>query len=782
MRDLIEQFAIHYVSDLEKQLDSGNGQRSIQNPVLFLFVGDKSLEALRAVCAINERKWQNSQGVLYVHAYAKETWEHPLVLGCKLPEPDANKQTMRASMHERFLQDESAELELNKVMKMASVRVAEMGKLFTSFQQVNIAVVTRADDPANVLLPELTLLLKSYLAELFKNVSIDLYVLLPEKQSGDGFGFSAASGVSFLEELNSYQRSDYHFQADLMVTEDRVKLPVEHANAPLFSLAYLLSDKNEQGMFLDSGMQENHELISNLVLLNNKGVETQFNENNEGYNKLQFIRSITAESGKTTFASAGLSKVKRPTHAIALTVLAAVFDRFREQLKEGDVPDKTKAREKLGLTSHDLQRKCKSVLPDEGMLDEMAGLMTSGMSYSQLAGMTLREAEQALFVGSSQTFFETNFTLVARKRLEGLQMKESLARLIQQEIIGDERYGLYAAFQLTSGGNNGVSLLGELRTGIKETMRQLEQVKTELEAIHQQRVDRQEIRVGGFFAKDKERVRTFVRHLFSLVYGKKVEILEWEMTLRLLLDCERQLEEIHRQIRAQVEQLEEFQKQLREIAHESIREASDYLGKNIDEYYQSVVRETIRSLEAQRGTRFYLDPRYIGNISLLLHNGIAGLIERLCEFCRTEILTRQPFALSFEAELLARANVAAAYENRTVLTKEDLFKDLSFALEERAAVHIEVFHFTQKHRYEEKYLFADITNDFVQYVLRLDEAARTYKQGCIHEERKSGIEKMNLMGGFGMEDLMYYRNNKKYHSSYEENGFVFHRQGKDVSS
>lgn len=83
MRDLINEFATQYVADLQRQLDSGYGQRSLQNPVLFLFIGDKSVEALRAVCASNERDWQNSRGVLYMHAYQEKTWEHPQVLGCR---------------------------------------------------------------------------------------------------------------------------------------------------------------------------------------------------------------------------------------------------------------------------------------------------------------------------------------------------------------------------------------------------------------------------------------------------------------------------------------------------------------------------------------------------------------------------------------------------------------------------------------------------------------------------------------------------------------------------
>lgn len=782
MKDLIEQFAGAYTAELEGQLDGGNGQRSIQNPVLFLFIGDKSVESLRTVCGIHAAKWQNSQGVLYVHAYHEETWEHPQVFPCRLPKREFRKQTLRAEMYEEFWQDESQVMEINRLMRQVSIRVAETGKQFPSFQQVNIAVVTRADDPANVLLPELTLLLKSYLQEMFKTVSADLYVLLPEKGGGEGFGFSSALGVQFLEELDRYQRGDYRYQADLIVTEDGIRLPVQHSYGPLFSLAYLLSDKTEQGLFLEGGLSENDELISNLVLLNNKEAELAFREHSESYNKLQFMRSISLESGRAAFASAGLSKVKRPTRAIALTVLAAVFDRYLERLKEGDSLPKTKAREMLGLTAFDVQKAIGNVLEGEDALAEMQGLMTSGVSYRELCSMNLREAELALFDGTSQSFFESRIEKQAHEKLDSVLARGSLETLLLQEVMEQDRHGIYAAYELTSEQSTGASLLGELRTGIKETQRQLEQAKAELEELCQQRVDQQELRVGGFFTRDKERVRTLVRHLLSNVYGKKLEVLEWELTLRLLQDYERQTIELHKRIGEQIAQLQELQTQLRSIARKSVQDAADYLGKNMDEYYETVVAETFRAQETQRGDGFYLDPRHLGNSSLLYLHGTRGLVERLCAFCRTEILSRSPFAMSFEAELLARANVAAAYENRTVLTKEELFSDLSAVMEERAAVHIEVFHFLQKHRYEEKHWFADVDNDFVQYVLREEKGARTYKQGCIHEARKSGIEKLNLMGGFGLEDLMYYRNNKKYHSSYVESGYVFHRQGKEELS
>lgn len=44
----------------------------------------------------------------------------------------------------------------------------------------------------------------------------------------------------------------------------------------------------------------------------------------------------------------------------------------------------------------------------------------------------------------------------------------------------------------------------------------------------------------------------------------------------------------------------------------------------------------------------------------------------------------------------------------------------------------------------------------------------------MHEKRSSGVEKLNLMGGFHLEDLMYYRNGKAYYETYVQNGYEFH--------
>ncbi|MNE73191.1 hypothetical protein D3C80_1691880 [compost metagenome] len=71
-------------------------------------------------------------------------------------------------------------------------------------------------------------------------------------------------------------------------------------------------------------------------------------------------------------------------------------------------------------------------------------------------------------------------------------------------------------------------------------------------------------------------------------------------------------------------------------------------------------------------------------------------------------------------------------------------------------------------------MFGDYTSEFVQHIFRADESSRIYKLGCVHEKRSSGVEKLNLMGGFHLEDLMYYVNGKVYYETYLQNGYEFH--------
>ena len=163
----------------------------------------------------------------------------------------------------------------------------------------------------------------------------------------------------------------------------------------------------------------------------------------------------------------------------------------------------------------------------------------------------------------------------------------------------------------------------------------------------------------------------------------------------------------------------------------------------------------------------------------LLSKGAEALTKRLIAVCGRELLETAPFAHAFEEELLRRANVAAAYDNRQVLTKEELFKRLYRSLEEDAVANVRLFDYTQEHRHEEKYFFGDGGSEFLRYADSVDETTRIYRLGIVHEERRSGVEKLNLMGGFHLEDLLFYRNGKVYYETYIQNGYSLHGTGED---
>ncbi|NGZ78032.1 hypothetical protein [Saccharibacillus alkalitolerans] len=154
--------------------------------------------------------------------------------------------------------------------------------------------------------------------------------------------------------------------------------------------------------------------------------------------------------------------------------------------------------------------------------------------------------------------------------------------------------------------------------------------------------------------------------------------------------------------------------------------------------------------------------------------GERRLLARLAELCGRELLGAEPLVQTYEEELLRRANVAVEYENRETMTKEDLFRILYRKLEERAAINLRLFDYTQEHRHEEKYFFGDANGEFMRYALNEEETSRIYRVGYVHERRSDGVEKLNLMGGFHIEDLMYYRNGRVYYDAYVKAGYQFH--------
>jgi len=166
LREQLQKFAEDFSNQLEMITHKDSEQRSVNHPVVFLFLGDLVSDALKSIITINKEKWHNSSGVVYFHAYQTETVTHENVLTVKLPVADFDRMHKRKQLSEDFYKDDQFLIELNKTFRRLTSKIAEYGKVYSSLRKMNLCVVTSVDDPANILIQELTLLLKSILQDL----------------------------------------------------------------------------------------------------------------------------------------------------------------------------------------------------------------------------------------------------------------------------------------------------------------------------------------------------------------------------------------------------------------------------------------------------------------------------------------------------------------------------------------------------------------------------------------------------------------------------------------
>ncbi|PAF29913.1 transcription initiation factor TFIID [Paenibacillus sp. 7516] len=791
-RDL-EKYAAQYAAEQERQGSLGDGRSSIHYPALFLFVGDLVEPAMAAVREINQLKWDNGEGVVYLQIGSegredqgkrehRDSLEDGQVTRHILPlsteQAGRPSKTMRKDVHRSFHDSEQALFGLNRTLRRVSNRIAEYGRLYSSFDRIYVTVVTRADDPLNVLLPELTKLTETILAQSFKSVQTDLHVLVSEMEQVDSFGYASAAGLAFLRELDYMQALDYTFSGNLLVTEDGISIPVVHPSSPLFDLVYILSDKNERGTGVTGGWIENAEIICRISLLKNRkqdpdalGAVASTGANT--YNNTSFKNNIRTTSDQHGYASAGFAEIRRPNQPIALAVLYHLYRYLLGLMRQE--PDWS-MKDKLaffGLDASSVEHKVEGLLHEQDLVGGMSGIMTHNVSFSDLKPLSLREAERALFGQGAEAYFRDNMVRPAEERLRQRSSQGSLLRRAEQSRTEYPEIGYFqwASWSDSSPGSVREALLGLIR----DKSVQLDSARALLEQRQQEQVEDQPIKRALF--RDKQNVRNLIDCLLERVYVPKTELLRLENELQLLRIYDSEMEQLHNFSRDVTTALEALERTLREAAEERIAAADEYIGQNVMEYYGKVTEALIADLEAKRGRDVWFEERYMGDINRLAAEGNERLLQRLMEVCHTLLLTAAPLRVPFEEELLQRANVTITYGDKNVLTRDDLFRRLYRTLEDQAVVRIRVFDYTQEHRYEEKYFFGDHHSAFMDYAAHAEETSRIYKLGVVYEERSSGVEKLNLMGGFHLEDLMVYRNGKVYYDSYTENGYELHPAG-----
>ncbi|CAM4107032.1 transcription initiation factor TFIID [Saccharibacillus endophyticus] len=848
MNELLEQFAAAYAAREEELPGFAEGRSGLHYPAAFLFIGDRAAEAAVSLTELNARKYDNAAGIAYFHVATNGLSEdaldrHPQAVRFRwdaFGSRSTEENTLRRDTHRAFVHSQADHLyELNRDLRRSSRMLSESGRLFASFDRLHLSVVVHADDVMNVLTPEISLLAGAVFGQSFKSVQTDLYVLVSDQEQSDSFGYSSSVGVSFLRELDLMQRPEYAFSAPLQVTENRLKIDVNHAPSPLFDLVYILSDKNERGIAAPGGLRGAYEIICHAHLLKNRRRDagtaasiagTADEQPLEGlktgagqYNNSAFKSGLSGESGRRGLASGGFARVTRPDRSIALAVLYQFARGLNRRMR--DIPDTPAAEQlaKLELDRVHMRGRAERLAPDEGKLEDMNGIMSSSVSYSSIRRMSLAEAEETLFGKAAESFFRGNFEGEAQRYLGEADIGRGLREYASRAAAEDARHGLYRIAAWSDPSESAQAAPSALLERMREAMLERDGAREELDALYGGIVEDQPFKKA--LLRDSQNVRNFVRYFFEQVYGLKLRILRLDMEIEMYRRYEDALVELHSQYKATIRRVEQLEERLRRAAEYSARSADDYIGQNLMPYYERVVDAVMRDAEDRRGRDYYFEERRLGDLAALvserpedaygtgggsagsgsgsggapgasglpapsygrgilsgiseaglsaMHAGERRLLQRLQELCVREILGAEPLAQTYEQELLRRANVAVEYENRETMTKEDLFRILYRKLEERASITLRLFDYTQEHRHEEKYFFGDGNGEFMRYALNEEETSRIYRVGYVHERRSDGVEKLNLMGGFHIEDLMYYRNGRVYYDAYVKAGYLFH--------
>ncbi|SEU01689.1 transcription initiation factor TFIID [Paenibacillus sp. NFR01] len=819
-------YAESYAAQEEAQRRKGDGRSSIHYPALFLFIGDKTASAIGPVLDSCERKWDNAAGVMALHAASRPAGRRSgsaneraagreaaelgdgiqgyigsglsqagtgaaygstrdedvragkeRVLFAALPDTAGRDPlTVRRDVYEAFREDSRYLAGLNRALRQLAASIADYGRLYSSFDVIHLSIITRVDDPLNVLLPQITLLARAVLAQSFKSVQSDLYALINEREQGEQFGYSSSVGLAFLRELEGMQQPDYTLHAPLLVTEDGLSIPVNHGPAALFDLVYVLSDKNERGMTSPHGMDDNYEIIAHISLLKNRvRPSADFASGHGGYNNMIFKSGIRGGTGRQGCASAGFAAVRRPNRQIALAVLYHAARHLTGELRAPSPLSQRERQALLGVSPEALRERAAGFLPDAAGLAEMTGLMSRGRpSLAELKRLSLREAEEVLFGSGGEAYFRRGFEDEAAAKLAAYHPEREWAKVLAAREQGHPPLTFYQLAEWTAEqGEAGGTVLNALHQHMAGLRAGLATARLELEQLYADSVERQPFTRVPLL--EKRTVRNLIHYLFERVYGRKYDLLRLETELALCRSCAEALERLHAESTAQIKAMDVLVEELRQLALDSIGRGGETVDQNIMEYYAVITEGVIQEIEARKGPGALFGDRYLGSLPGLLRSGGAdAVLERLIDVCRRELLAADIFDLPFEEELLRRANVAAAYDNQGVVSKEELFKRLYLRLEEGALINVRLFEYTQEHRHEEKYFFGDSGSEFLRYASGVDETTRIYRLGVVHEERRSGAEKLNLMGGFHLEDLLYYRNAKVYYETYVANGYRLH--------
>lgn len=739
-----------------------------KSPVLFVVLGNTLKESISTIKQTLDRKLMNAKGAVYFYIGSDDYVEEENVISLSLPFACVEPKIYRSTLNKQLVQDLKGLTLLNEKVLKIKTTVLEQGKIFNGWEHIYISIITAASDPINVLLPEVTVLLQKKLGEDFKQVFTDLFVIVEETTDKE-IALKQAMTMSFFKEVEHYQNKDYVYSKPIELLPGNIKVNLTHEKA-LFNLVYILTDKQENGQKIREAKKQHYETIAYINLLKNryqKNIEDI--EAKEQYNNALFINNIgIGEQYK--YACATLAKVKKPEIGIYMTVAYYLYKAYKDELAYRGTDELQALLDTIGLSEGKLNHFVCSILPSKGKLEDIHSLMSRTNAFKELKNVSFKDAEVLLYDKACQVFFEINFTQVGEKEVKNEAAREALKNQLVENVINHPDYGPYAIREL-------FKEQGSLKIeGIKEQILFKEQqLALQVKEAEQLLVGH---KIGSAWSLfDKKYLRDVKDYLINEIYSLKYKLLGERLKIKQIERLKDLLEELYEEIKGDIIALDAIGEKIKHLIEESERFEEAYLVQNVSEYYEKVVAIKLDYLQKTKGKAFFHEEKFMGGMLYLLKQDEVSFFTRLCEIEEKYILTDEGlFGISFEEELLERANIATTYENEEVVAKSDLYKMLYESLEENSKPCVYLDTTTVTNRYEEKYFFGDRTSEFIAYAYERDKTSRSYKIGCINDKKKSGVEKIQLMGGFEIEDLVLTRVAKRYYEVYLKEGYKFHEE------
>lgn len=761
LRDEIFQKADHFAMKYDEDALKSNGIR-MKAPMLFVLLGDKVEDGRVEIKKAVERSMSNSEGIIYLSIGSSKggpcSKDESFHIQLDMKNED------RGALSKKVEDDTFLKVLNEEVTKLAGC-ILEKNKVFSYWEQIHVSVITAASDKANVLLSDIVVLIKSKLEQSFKQVFTDLFVIL-EESGEDAIPLNKALSYSLFKELEVCEDSEFHYAKAIELLDEDMKLTTEY-RGPLFHLVYLLSDKKENGQMVDEARKAHYESIVAVNLLKNREQKAlELEEAREQYNYNTFMNNIR-ESMENRYCTARLAKVRKPGQGIYLTVAYHLFKAYEKALGyEGH--DYKALLDQIRLSERQIDSLVGEFMPSEEAIGEIRSLISNGIGFKELKNATFGEAESMIYGTLARDFFEANFTKVANRKIADYIASGQFKKKLINEVVRHPDYGPFALGELLKSES-----YGELERQKDKYSYQMKQYEIQLQEKENKLVG--ECIGGGLGIFEKKNVQKVKEYLIEEVYLARYQYEMESLKLKLIESLQEEIENFYKILKEELMKLERVENFFLEMIQEANRYEEEYLVQNVNEYYEKVVTERLEALKKAKGEHFLQEDKYMGTCDLILNESEKSIIHKVCHIAEEEFLKEEKyFNISFEDELLARANMLVEYEETDVAAKSELYELLYESLEENSKPCVHLDTTLAPHRYVEKYFFGNRQSEFIEYAYKRDQSSRNYKIGTVNDKRKSVIEKLQLMGGFKLGDLVFTRSAQRYYEAYKEKGYRFH--------